>query len=419
MALETPICVSVISQSANDKVNLAGYAMMLGLTILMESPVIDLLSTATTFGQNRHNYRLLSKFTWIMMAVVTVVHSAVAFTPLFWVVTEGILNTEHAVAAAARPAMQIMCVWSAFIGWRRYLHGLMIRAGVTKPISVGTLVRVMTVAVVAFGCFKFTQLDGLVITGLALLVSVIAETMFIHYVSRQIVHERFVADEVGTGVKTTLAGLFKFHAPLTASSFIMIASLPLIVWAINESPQPVLYLAAWQVATTLMWLFRSVTFALPEAVIALYSNASRMRSLIRFCATVGAVLSGLLLLLSLTKADAWIFRNVLGAPEELVEPARVAMILAVLLPVGTAITASVRGFLTAHHITSARLWAIGVGTVCLVTSLLLGINLGWPGVATGSVAWTAGIIGEGAVLIIWWRRTPQRAAILAGGSVSD
>ncbi|MFN7172927.1 MAG: hypothetical protein ACK4P3_09125, partial [Fimbriimonadaceae bacterium] len=83
MAVEAPLSVRIIAGAADFEVNVAAFGLIMGLSIWIESPVIDLLATSTTLAKCRQAFLQLRKFTLIMMAVVTIGHAAVALSPAY------------------------------------------------------------------------------------------------------------------------------------------------------------------------------------------------------------------------------------------------------------------------------------------------------------------------------------------------
>ncbi len=401
MAVENPVSQRVLSMSPDSIVNRAGLGLLFSLAISIESPVIDLLTTSTTLGKGRHSYVLLSRFAWMMMILVTVVHATVAFTPLYWFVTERMIGAPHEVAVVTRVPMMIMSCWSAFVGWRRYLHGLMIRSGVTRPISYGTAIRMITMAAVGFGVQAVVDWGGLTVVAVALFASVVAETSFIHLMSRPLVRSKYWFDQEDDDPTLDMKRLFKFHAPLTVSTFITILSMPLVTFILAKSPDPVLTLAAWPVGYALMWILRTTTFALPETVVSLAKDRQSVDALRKFCVTVGVVLSIGGALMHFTGVDRQFFHHVLDAEPELWDMAGLAMLLTIAMPFLNALMSYVRGLLTSLHITKARLVAIAWGLSVMCLLLAAGVMLQWTGIVTAAVGLTFGQLAE---LIILYRR---------------
>lgn len=411
MSIESPISLAVISRLPEPTIGAAGFQVLMAISIFIEAPVIDLLSTSTTLGADRWRYAVLSKFTWLMIGLVTLTHAAVAFTPLYDVVAFRMIGLPPEVAEAVRIPLMIMTPWSAFIGWRRYLQGLMIRHGVTKPVSYGTLMRMAIVAISGtYFVLSGSAATGLIAAAIGLVLSVIVESIYIHWVSRPVIAKYYAfADleetaEPPSRQRIGLKEVLRFHWPLTVSTAITIGTMPLISFALARTANPAVSLAAYQFAHTLLWLFRTATYALPEVVIAQYSGDPSRPILKRFCFLVGLGLSAAALVAALTRTDVWFMRDVLGAAPHVADMAHLAFWVAAPTPLLTAMMSYVRGILTAHHQTKIRLTAISLGMVALSGVLALGIALGWNGPVTASVAIVVELIVEMAVLAYAWRR---------------
>src|SRR5262249_4524195 len=142
----------------------------------------------------------------------------------------------------------------------------------------------------------------------------------------------------------------------------------------------VLAMNSWQVAIGLAFLIRTMTFALPEVLIAYWSPGERARLLWKFCLTLGSGLTALMLLLGLTGLDALFFRHVIGADPAVAAGAHTAFLCTSLLPVMTAATNYTKGVLTAAKVTVTRTAATGASVLCLLTVLAIGVKARWPGV---------------------------------------
>lgn len=403
MAIESPIALSIISRMANAEINAAAFQPLMALALLIESPVIDLLTTATTLGKDRQHYEQLSRFAWRIMILVTAVHILVSTTPLYWTITLDFIKLEPAVAEAARLGLIIMIPWSAFIGWRRYLQGLMIRHDQTRLIGFGTAIRMTTMCVVGLSLFRFSGLDSIPIVSIALISSVAAEAIFAHFASRSVIQNHLHSDDPALS-RLTQRFLARFHLPLTATTVVTIFSQPLVSTALARSPESTLALASFQVASSLIWLHRTIVFALPEVVITLYQNGRADEKLKRFCLYIGLGTTSVMAITAATNLDSWIFREILGVQnEQMIQQAHLALGLSCLLPLMGALQSYLRGVLAAHHLTVSRLAAILVALTCMVSVLVAGVTLQWPGVATACAALTLAQVAEFLVLARAWQ----------------
>lgn len=408
MAIESPISIGVLSRLPQPELSTAAFFIMMALALWIESPVIDLLSTSTTLAKSPGDFRVIRRFVAWLLLLVTSVHLLVAFTPLFgWITTRGMGVPDH-VSMAALPGFKIMALWSACIGWRRFLQGVLIRFGETKRVGFGTAVRMTSMAAAAAVLYFTSDLRGIEIAAISLMVAVAAESLYIHLAAAPVVRERFEFVE-GEESALTMKQLVRFHAPLTATTAVMMFGSPVVAWALARAQNSVLVLAGWQVAVTLIWLCRTIVFALPEVVITLYNDEQSATKLRRFCLLIGLATSGTLLFLAVTRLDVTFFVKVLDASPEIAEVAHIAFFAAAGMPLIGAMQSYVRGMLTAHHMTMQRFTAVIVAMASLALGLALTVVFGFAGVVSASIALTVSMIAELWVLILAFRRRPAAA----------
>lgn len=415
MAVEAPVCQSLISRLPEAKVNSAAMLVVMSLSIWIESPVIDLLSTATTLAKGRRSYETIRRFTMLLMAAVTVAHGLIAFTPLYWLLTRTILQLPTEVAEAARPGLMIMTPWSAFIGWRRYHQGLMISRGETRMIGFGTLSRVLTVSLMALAFYLVARYAGVAVpsiamASIALVASVAVESCFVHFAAKPIVREHFARPtEYDEANPLSLRRLARFHFPLTATTMVMLIGGPMVSATLSRAPDSVLVMAGWQVAMTITFLHRTVVFALPEVVITLYRDEQSKVALRRFCVTVGLVASGLMPLVALVSLDRFFFARVVGAEPDVVGQAHLAYLAGMAMPFLGSLQSLLRGLLTKHHLTTARLRAMFAGIASLCAGLYAIATFGMAGVVSASLVLMAATLVELGSLWFSWRRFEAQA----------
>ncbi len=406
MAAESPICTGFVNRLPDQRVQLAALLILFGTSLFIESPVIDLLATSTTLARNRQNYGAIRRFALWMMALAGGVHVLVAATPLFDVVFKGLLLQSDDVANALRLPMLIMIPWSPAIGWRRHMQGLLIRNGITKPIGIGTSLRVSSVLTIATLLFLTHRLPGAVVAACAMASSVSIEAVYMHYVVHRVLPDIRWSEEPHANLGQR--DLARFHFPLTASTMVMLTAGPLTGRALAQSPHSLLALDSWQVASTLIFLLRTVTFALPEVVIANWREGQGARLLSRFCIGVGLSMSLLIVVMWLTSLDKTFFERATLATPDVAGMARQAFLLCALLPLVNAGTSYVKGILTAHHVTVSRLAGTGGSVLTLLAVLSLGVSLRWPGVNTAAIGVTLSQLMEFLVLATLWRAWVSR-----------
>jgi len=408
MGLEGPICEGVINRLPRPEINAAAWPVLMALAIWIESPVIDLLSTSTTLAKDRQRYELISRFVWYLMLWVTVAHAAIVLSPIYHLITENLMGVKPEVANTARQALIVLIPWSALIGWRRYLQGILIRHGRTRSISLGTSARVSTLLLLSIILVRTTHLPSILIAATAIITSVATESAFVHWLSRDVIRQYFRTQVESSEEKLTMRKLVSFHIPLSATTMVNLLVLPLVNGGLARTDQPVLDLAGCGVAAAILFLHRAVTICLPEVIITLYKGEESRLKLRSFSLGVGVVSSGLILFLALTGLDRVLFDLLIHAKPEIAEVAHRSYLFSAAIPVVDSAQSYVRGLLTAHHLTVSRLFAILAAILVLFGGVALGVQLRWSGPVLAAVAVTSALSAEWIVLATAWARAQKK-----------
>src|SRR5918997_1445447 len=83
MMLEGPTVQGAIARLPDPALNLAAFGMVLGIQLIIESPVIMLVSTAIALASNPQAYRVLRRFVIGLCVTLTLIVGLVAWSPLF------------------------------------------------------------------------------------------------------------------------------------------------------------------------------------------------------------------------------------------------------------------------------------------------------------------------------------------------
>jgi hypothetical protein len=408
MMSEVPFVSAAIARLPNAQTMIAGFGITTSIAITIESPVIMLLATATALTANRQAYLTLRKFTLHLMVLTTILHVLVGFTPLYDVIVRNWMGIPPAVADAAQPGLQVMCLWSAAIAWRRFKQGVMIRYGSTRLIGLGTIVRLMASAGTATVLALSGQLSGVVVGGVALIAGVLCEVTYTQWASSQTIRTNLRAEpSAAKGPTLSYIDLVKYHAPLAAVSLLTLLGQPLIGAALARGDNPVPVLAAWPVVFSLLGIFRSLPMALPEAVIALQHNSVTQAALRRFCINVGLVTTGALLALAVTPLGRFYLSTLIGLTNNLTILALPGVLLGVAIPVIMAVQSYWRGMLMWHKVTNPVYVAMMINLGTLAVVLVVGVMTNAPGVQLAVIALTVSLIAEGAYL--YWSVRRQAA----------
>jgi len=91
MGLELPAVSAALARLPDPTISLAAYGgVIFPLALLIESPIIMLLSASTALSKDLRSHELVGRFMWSAGLGFTALHALVAWTPLYDVVVEAI-----------------------------------------------------------------------------------------------------------------------------------------------------------------------------------------------------------------------------------------------------------------------------------------------------------------------------------------
>jgi len=394
MCAEVPVLQAAIARLPDMQTQLAAFGIVMSLEIAIESPVIMLLATSTALATSRRNYLALRRFMLGTNVFATIVALLMAFTPLFDLVVLRWMGIPAEIASAARPGLGIMTLWTAAIGVRRFYQGVMIRHGRTRWVGYGTIARLSASGGTGIVLALTTRLPGVLVGSIALMAGVIVEALFAAMTVRPIVRRIMGGTAEQAARDLTLADVFRFHAPLAATSLLTLLAQPLIGAALARMPDPEATLAAWPVIWGILSIFRSPAFALPEAVIALVTDHRLKDAVRRFCRLIGIASSAAMLLLVVTPLSGFYLHTIVGLPEPLARIVTPGLILGLALPFINAVHSWLRGLLMAGHATGIIYRGMGLNLAVTGALVIAGVFLGTPGTATAMLSLTAAHLAE-------------------------
>jgi hypothetical protein len=407
MTLEGPFVQAAIARMPDPETSLAAFGIVVSLSVTIEAPVIMLLATSTALSRDRAAYLILRRFMLGLNLALTVVAAVVAFTPVYDWIVPGAMGVPAHIAAAARPGMGIMTLWSAAIGWRRFYQGILIRFGETRRVTYGTAVRLLSSGGTAAALALWGALPGVWVGSFALMAGVLAEAALVTWLVRPTLTRRLSSDaslswpppsRQATVRPVTMRRVIGFHAPLAATSLLTLLSQPMISAGLARMAFPERSLAAWPVAFSVVLFARSFGLATQEVVIALTDGPETLGPVRRFTLNValGSVL--VLALIAFTPLADLYLREVTSVSPELAGFVVPGLQAALLLPGLTALQSWLRALLMKGEATSSIYQAMGINLAVTAGALVAGVAVQAPGIQMAAVALTVAMLVELAFL---------------------
>lgn len=408
MVLAGPIILFGLAMLPDQKIHLAAYSVAEAMAILIESPIIMLLQASTALSRDPLAYHSLKRFMYQINLGLTLLYAVLAFTPLYDLIFSGWLGQPPAVAAAARPAFQVMLLWPAAIGWRRFYQGLLIAHKRSGKVGLASIFRLASLAVtVAIG--TLLRLPGALVAGLGLVVSVLVEAAAVtFYAERELRHCTWEGTD--ESLPHTVGGAARWYAPLGLTAVLIWASKPALNAGLARAGEADLSLAAWPAIWTTMMLVANAIRMVQQLVIKEATTPENHVVLRRFTISTGVAASLVMSLIAFSPAGGSFLRVVTGLTGDLAAVSLPALKIGMLYPLGVALQNHLQGLLIRVGRTQAVNLAALLGSGVLFATMIAGVRVGGLGTVVGV---TAVMIGQVVEVLFLYGLTRQERAKLA------
>lgn len=404
MALELPALSAFVARLPAPELNLAAYGgVVFPLALIIESPVIMLLAASTALSKDWDSFAWIRRWMMVVGAILTALHVAIAFTPLYDLVVVGLLGPPQEIVEPARIGLRIMTPWTWAIAYRRFHQGVLIRFGNSRAVGVGTLVRLSADLLVLTIGFSLGG-AGIVVATSAVASGVVCEAIFAGLRVRPYLKK--LRGLPPAKASLTHPAFLGFYIPLAMTSLLTLMIQPLGAAAMSRMPRAIDSLAVWPVIGGLLFMLRSLGVSFNEVVVARMDHPQAYEQLRKFATWLMAGTTLLLLLILATPLARLWFLNVSALSAGLAALAQAATWFALPLPAQSAIQSWFQGILVYARRTRAITEAVVVFLIVTVTGLSLGIQ--W-GQAEGILV-TLGAFSLGGFAQIAWLWFRSRAA---------
>lgn len=416
MSLEGPFLAAVIARLPDPKFNLAAYGVAFAFAILVEAPVIMIMSASTALVEDSTGYYRLRRFTYLLNAGITALMVLLLASPIFDLIMLDLIDLPPEVARLTRVSLIILLPWPAAIGYRRFFQGLLIRSGLTRLVAAGTVIRLIAMAATALTLYLAFSVSGAYVGAAALAAGVCAEA-----VASRVMAAETVRELLERGPQESEEGpldyrrIIGFYYPLALTSVLGLAVHPMVTFFMGQARFPVESLAVLPVVNSLSFIFRSMGLSYQEVAIALLGKRhEHFPELARFALILGLVASVALALVGFTPLSHVWFVVISGLSEELTAFAITPTRILAALPGLSVLLAFQRAVLMQGRVTRPITVATAIEVVGIVLILLLLIRwVDMVGVTAAAVAYVAGRLGSTGYLI------PSSLRVLRRSRVAD
>lgn len=377
MASELPFVTAIIARLPDSKINLAAYGVAFSLALIIEAPVIMIMSASVALVTHKTMFLKLRRFIYTLNGMVTSIMVMVLIPPVFALISKSLFDLPDDVTSLTYKACLILLPWPAAIGYRRFYQGILIRHNLTRRVAYGTGIRLCTMVVTGAILFQL-GIRGAVVGTAAITAGVFGEAVASRLMAYHTVKEILRSDstEVPAEPVMSYGDIMKFYYPLALTAVLTLGVHPITIFFMGKSRLAIESLAVLPVVYSLLFLFGSIGMSYQEVGIALLGNKNQGYIPLRnFAVFISLALLICFSLLAYTPLAGLWFHHVSGLKPELARFAYLPIQILVLMPSSTLWNSFQRSILICGKMTRPVTWATAAEIFLIVTTLIVSIAI--------------------------------------------
>ncbi len=410
MSAEGPFIAAIIARLADPKFNLAAYGVAFSFALIIEAPVIMMMTASTSLVKDSQSLSKLRRFAWTLNASITSLMLVLLIPKVFFFITMNAIGLPQNVADLTYTATIILLPWPAAIGIRRFYQGVLISNHATRRVTYGTVIRLYYMSTTALVLYRATDLPGVYIGAAALSAGVTAEALFTRIMVRSILKDLENREPRPGRTPLEFLQITRFYYPLALTSMLTLGVHPLVTFFIGKSNMAIESLAVLPVVGSFAFLFRGVGLSFQEVAITLLGkNEEDDRLVTRFATVLGLGLATGLVVIALTPLSKIWFLQVSGLHPELAAMATTPLLILGVFPALTVLISFQRALLVKRGKTSPITLATVIEVSVILSVLYLAIvEFRVIGVTGATTAFISGRIAANSYLHFQLRRLSRK-----------
>ena len=394
-----------LARSADPEMVLAGYALAMSLLAVTERPAVLFRQTCSALVRDKRSFRAVRRVSIYVFGASLFFGGLVAYTPVGSWIFGGAYGADPEVARQAVHAYAALMFLSVFSGIRCLYQGIIIYKMRTRWLTIAMVFRLG-------GMFLLSQyflragVDSAIQGTIIFVFGMIIEASLSWWEAGRLLKKMPEKDDECEIERP--GQVASFYNPLLYSSLVVVWVLPILNALLGTTEKGTLAVASFAVAGSLMNLVLGFfTYFHQIALLFVKTNPLIVR---KFTLMLGFIPPLLLASMAFTPIGAWMFSNVLGVKDELLQACLHA--LRGFLPFVLVFPwlDTLNGVVMAHGETKLMFGsqvANAIATATLIVLLALALP-GWHGVL-GSLAQSGGVVAE-LLFLAWLFRRSHRTS---------
>jgi len=304
---------STLARSSEPELIIASYAIALTLLGLIERPAILLRHTCSALVRDRISFSALFRVGIIVLSSLMLLGFALSYTPLGVWTFLYLFGSDPALVHEIIDVFRILMFVSLFSGIRCIYHGIIITNFHTKWITIGVIIRLIAMSLLAYYFIKTEQVDSGQVGAIIFLLGMIIESLVSFLEGRHLLKKMPLSLDGHNIVKKRQ--IFTFYRPLLYSSFIAIAIGPAINFALGRTANLTLAIASFAIAMNVTMLMNSFFSYIHQIVLNYHRRDPKV--VLRFVFIISLIPALLLSILNFSPIGTWFLHQLMGISDQL------------------------------------------------------------------------------------------------------
>jgi len=390
MSVEGPFLSALIARLDEPKYNLAAYGVAFALALIIEAPVIMMMSASTALVKDSHSFHKLRGFTFMLSGGLTLLMLLLVIPFNFYFITEDLIGLPTKVAELTHIATIILLPWPGAIGYRRFCQGILIRNNMTRRVAYGTIIRLTTMLLTAIVFFTFTNVSGVVVGASALSMAVVAEAIASRLMTAGIINK--ISQIPSLNGRMSYEEVFHFYYPLALTSLLSMGVQPLVTFFVGKSVMALESLAVLPVITSFVFIFRAFGLSYQEVIIAkMDKDKFNFVPLRNYALILAGSLSTILLIIAFSPLSDFWFMNISGLSKTLSDFSKTPLQIMAIIPALTVWISFQRAILVNKNNTGLITRGTAIEFIMITIVMYVTVNLfSLPGAVSATTSFIIG-----------------------------
>ncbi len=391
---------STLARSSDPEVIIASYVIALTLLGLIERPAVLLRHTCSALVRDHISFKAFSRVALIVISSLMVLGLSLSYTLLGEWTFLYLFGAEPSMVDDIIDVFRILMFVTLFSGIRCIYHGIIISNFHTKWMTIGVVVRLIIMSIIAYSFIEFGTIDSGQVGAIIFLSGMMIECLVSFLEGRQLL--RRMPAKLAEHTTEQTGQIFDFYRPLLYSSFIAVAIGPAINFALGKSTDLALAIASYAIAMNVAQLMISFFNYIHQIVLNYHRRDPKV--VLRFVMIISIIPALLLSLVNFTPIGTWFLQQLMGISGELLfetkNVLKICLLYALVFPWLDYVNGRV--MLMGQNAILIRSQIANLIIVIISLFIMVSLSPGWNGMI-GALSISLGFTSELAVVLYFLR----------------